>query len=377
MSYVGARPAVEAPLVAILWPADYYTIEQTWGRHVSGSKRLPGKRMSTIQRLGVSLWLCAPMLLISGGCRSLPESGVESFASATSTLRSTLSAAGSTAAQDVADIHDGTAASQDAARALAAELTGEWASRLKVLEAMDRYAASLSALVESGRSGQENASNFINSLQGLAAAVEVAVPPSAALSAALEIAQRAYGRIAEHLAAGQIHEAVERADPAVSALAGLISQDLIALRSIAAEKRRTALTQLRARSPFIPQLNSLKRARAAALEKVLSDDATPASSERLRQLNEAHAAITTDADYIAFAAQEAQIERVFQARADLLEQAAATLDAWAAAHHELALGLRQKRAPSLNELSRLAADLHQIYADYRKSRSAAARGSAP
>ena len=337
--------------------------------------------MSYIQHARGPAWLYVLLtgfVLAGAGCRALPGASVQSFGGATSTLRTTVSAAGNTAVQDIAEIHDGTPPSQQAAAALSAELKKEWSSRLKMLEAMDRYAASLTALVESGEAGQENAGNFIDSIKGLAAAVEVAVPPSAALTAALQLAERAYGRIAAHLAARQIHEAVEKADPAVAALAALIAEDLFALRSIAVERRRTALTQMRARSPLVPQFNSMKRARERALSDLIAaTQPAAAAGERLRQLDAAHAAMVADPEYITLIAHEAETDRLFRAQADLLDQAAATVAAWAATHHDLALALRQKRTPSLHELTRMAADLYDIYKDYRRARGAAASGSRP
>lgn len=45
----------------------------------------------------------------------------------------------------------------------------------------------------------------------------------------------------------------------------------------------------------------------------------------------------------------------------MLGQARLLLHAWAGAHHQMLLAVREKRQPSLQELTQVAADLQEVY----------------
>jgi hypothetical protein len=266
-------------------------------------------------------------------------------------------------------LHDDTAQATAAAAALSKDLEAQWAKRIAVMQALGRYASALASLVDAGGKGSENILAFADALKGLAGAAGVVAPQGAAVEAALQLAERAYQEIARGLAANQLYQIVEKADPAITGLAAIISEDLSNLRSVALEKRRTALTQL-ARNDLVAQLSSFRVARAQAAQKAL-DPQHPDSAalDQLKRLNDAYAMIGQDPEYVQLENNRADVERLFHAQTELLDQAAATLLAWGAAHHELVLGLREKHAPSLDELSRFTTDLYSIYINYRKARS--------
>jgi hypothetical protein len=319
----------------------------------------------------VLLTLAALALL--AGCRTLPDAGVHAFADSTATLQATLATAGQAAVQDVADLHGDSADSQKTAATLAADLKGQWDRRNRALAALNRYAVSLAGLVDAGKTGQANATTFVDALRALVDTAGVAAPQdAAAVDAVLKGAEVVYGHVARSIAAGEIRRAVEQADPIVAAVADLIAQDLQSLRGIAVASGRTVLTNLKTDSDIGPTFQTYRRKREELTKRALGIDHPEEAADQLTKLTATMAALRNDPDYRDYAARVDAASRATAAQVDLLDQAALTTRAWAAAHHDLVLALRQRRPASVAELTQFTNDLYQIYRDYRAARRAAA-----
>ena len=332
-----------------------------------------GNSPSAMRRLGRVL-ICT-ILVFLAGCQTLPESGVKTFADSTSTLKTTLTTASDAAVQEVGMVFREDKPTTDPANN-SGSLQQAWSSRIKVLDAMDNYADSLSALVNAGKSGQENAAKFADSLKNLVDAangVPYAAAATPAVKAVLDGAAVVYGKIAVQIAAGKIQEAVEAADPIVSAVAELFAADLINLRSIARQSRLTAVTQLNSENDSLATMNGLTNARTVVARKAFGNPPDGASIDLLKKINDAGAALSTDPKYVAYLAQLKDINQVYARQNDLLDQASLTLGAWASGHHKIVVGLRDKTAPSLKELAEFSSDLYTIYQDYRTARSKASQ----
>ncbi len=320
---------------------------------------------------------CSPRLAVVGilllasvaGCRTLPESGVNTFATSTSTLQLAISSAGNAAVQDLATLHTDTPASKAAAQALSEDLKQQWDKRLRVMAAMNTYAASLQRLVDAGKAGQQNAAAFTGALRELVTATQMLDPAAPAIDLALNLSSRVYGEIAADIAAGRIARALAQADPIVAGTSAIIASDLLNLRSIALEKRRTALSSLQT-AQILGEFRSLNHLRdAAATAAFSSDTPTPAALDQLQKIQQMIITLSNDPAYLQYLASRDQINQLFKSQTDLLDQASLTVAAWARSHHELLLGIEQKKAPSLQQLSTFASDLYDIYKKYREARS--------
>ncbi len=319
-----------------------------------------------------ALWLAALLPLLAIGCRTLPATGVQSFSESTSLLTTTLGTAGTTAVSDVAQIYEpGNATSQTSAAELSTTLKQAWDKRIKLMTAMNRYAASLQALVDAGQSGQANAEAFRESVKGLVEAAGNASFPGAGTAGdlILNAGTRTYGEIAKAIAANQIHKAVDLADPLVESSSKLIVKDLDSLRSIAVESHALAISSVERRRIFV-EIKALNNARNAAATDAFGNppSVNTAALQRLASINEQYAQLPNNVEYQSYVRDRERAERLFATQTALLDQAMLTTQAWANGHHDLTLALREKRAPSLAELARLTQDLYTLYKNYQDAR---------
>jgi hypothetical protein len=294
----------------------------------------------------------------------------QQLAHSTAALRTTLAAAGRNAVQDVAEMHAPSDESDIRAKEDAAEWEEAWASLDKPLAALSRYAASLNALIDAGKGGEENAAAFVSSLQNLVDATGVAMP-EAATKPVLRGMELIYGEVARQIAAGEIARGLEKADPAVAACADLISQDLANLRFIAIRKHTAVAMQLRAESRIAAMLKSLAAARASAATRAFVGQRDATALDELQKLNEVAGALNTDPEYTEFRDTLRAIDIAFAAQTDLLDQGLLTLRAWGEAHHNMVLALRHDSLPSAQDLSQFTSDLYELYKEYRAGRTKA------
>jgi hypothetical protein len=235
---------------------------------------------------------------------------------------------------------------------------------------MDNYATTLAGVVEAGRAGAESARALGEAVGNLATSLNIALPGAGtAASSVTQLASDLYAIAAREWAAHVVEKRLEELDPKVQEVARILAADLGNLKNIAWASRTQALTNLSQDSEHLRRVNDLKARRAREAHEVLNAPlvATPPQlnlGERLKLLRDIDQTLeleTKTPGYMDYLSRRAELETAFADQSAVLDQAVLLLHAWAGAHHQILLAVREKRPPSLQELTQVAADLQEVY----------------
>jgi hypothetical protein len=292
------------------------------------------------------------LLALLAGCRTAPD--VDPFVDATTALHVVVTSVGSEIAAAIADAEQ------------RRQFTAAWTARTTATQAMADYASGLAEVVAAGRSGAESAARVLGQARSLVATVGVAFPGTdAATEAVGRVASTLYMRIADDRAAATVAEAIETNDPAIRELAAVLAQDLALAARLVDDLRRGARTAIMAEAgaqetggPRL--LRTLEEAAAAAREAaVRAAEPAPRAAElekatQLETLRQQELAASWHGAMTA-ALQAADARFIAQGRT--IRAAAATTQAWGAAHEQLLRAARTGSTPNFAVLVQFTRDL--------------------
>jgi hypothetical protein len=307
------------------------------------------------QRAAASIAACLAMIFVAG-CQ-LPD--LKPFATASASLAASINQGGDLAIAPLtqeAVVIDGKRIAPGAPTHPGTQLQVEWNARRKVAEAVLVYSASLAAISDASAKRKENAAALVDSVKTLAAAVPGADVGS---TAAGNLAVSLVGTFVEVKAFHDLGAAVKSADPAIQVIAGKLHQDFLSLAPLFSTPQRTRISQV------VPSLFDAEdyyatvKAKQATLRQALvkKPDDKDANAE-IARVDALVAAVEPEV-----LAKRAELARLQAALADgqaFFAAAVKSIDAWAAAHADIAKALQEKRTPNLTLLATRAEELHGL-----------------
>jgi hypothetical protein len=299
-----------------------------------------------MHRVALACALLAPVFF--SGCGSLPEVGP--FAEASAQLRSGVASSGDAVVAEVRRIEGGAKLSD--------KLAAEWAARVKMCEALVRYADSLQAITKAGGEGRQAVQSIADSATALAKAAGIVLPAAGTVAVAVDAAKFIYAQIALARAANALEDSLETVAPAVEEVAVHIARDLKSLEKILDTAAGTSRNALRTRhSGMLGFRGRVDELRSAAYSKV--GNAPPATLTReldeinklmdaTRPLNEAYEKELLD------------MEKRRNAASALIRASSDAIGQWGVAHRQLVVAVKTRspvNAQSLIDASKEIRDL--------------------
>lgn len=292
---------------------------------------------------------------VLAGCGTLPDG--RPFADASSALSASVKTSGQAVSDSLRDAGGVMPAGEAASYAqLASELDKVWAERTKATQAATAYSQAIADLIAAGSAGAETTKQVGDSLGALATAA--GIPVAAPLAGvAGDLARFLFERMAIVRASQKLEDAVELAQPAVDRIAEhLADESLNKLRPILKSAYLNSLSAIEGsygtEVDFDQQL--LKR-RKVLLEEVLKDAKKEPALRELDRLREIVAPRLKERDL-----KVEQLSAAYKTRLQLVNALANSATAWAEAHRDLASAIREKRAVTVTELQETVAEIKDL-----------------
>lgn len=307
--------------------------------------RLQTQCIGGVHRLALYILALLLAVSLSSGCTT-PD--LKPFANATADLHSSFQRA---QVDTVATVR--TAGAIQEADSLSLEL----GKRVVATQSLLSYSDALAQIADAGRSGGDQAEKLGNALNGFLGSFSVAgVIPQSFLAGFKSL----YGLVAQVRAAKSLGSAIEKADPAIQSIAGILVADLAALDAVI----RTAETPIERAIKDRPEnrevLDYRKRLEKmrAVLEKGLGEPIDPAKSAQIKDINALiegtndryqpiMSELKNSRDRISL-----QVAFVNKAKDGVLE--------WARAHGKLAQSIREGLQPDYRSLVTTIVELRAI-----------------
>ena len=291
--------------------------------------------------------VCTLILVFAGllcGCQ-LPD--VAPFVDATGQLKAAVASSGAAVEEDLRNMPGGDPQAD--------KLKAAWKVRDQAMAALLRYAQSLDAIVASGKSGSQSAAMVADSVKTLAETIGVGLPGAPAVMAAgTDVAKFIYAQIATVRAANELARALETAQPAVERIADLIRLDMLDLDAIVQAADQLTFTS---NVSDFNRFSAYRKELSKALESP-RDLTNKALRDELAELSRLMA--DSDQRYAAYQARLNAITDRLRASRQLINATGSALDAWTAAHAQLATAARQKKPVKVSALVDAAAELREL-----------------
>lgn len=248
---------------------------------------------------------------------------------------------------------------REAGKADAADkLDKHLAVRRLAMNAVLNYADSLAHITEAGQSGQKSADRVADSLGGLLGALKLA-PLS---GEALAVVTMAYAQVAQARAAGAFAEAVGQADPAIQAVATILTKDLEDLQGLMVQMRPTLTRRVMERSSANLALedyrHQLERERRLIEARLATD---PGNAGLIRQSQDITLLIGQTRDrYEPLLAEQAAVGARVDAQVALMAKTRQAVAEWAAVHADMAAAIRAGLPPNTAVLASLAVQIRKL-----------------
>lgn len=248
---------------------------------------------------------------------------------------------------------------REAGKADAADkLDKHLAVRRLAMNAVLNYADSLAHISQAGQSGQKSADRVADSLGGLLGALKLA-PLS---GEALAVVTMAYAQVAQARAAGAFAEAVGQADPAIQAVATILTKDLEDLQGLMVQMRPTLMRRVMERSSANLALedyrHQLERERRQIEARLATD---PGNAGLIRQSQDITLLIGQTRDrYEPLLAEQAGVGARVDAQVALMAKTRQALAEWAAVHADMAAAIRGGLPPNTAVLASLAVQIRKL-----------------
>jgi len=242
------------------------------------------------------------------------------------------------------------------------DLQTQWATRVKAMDAVLVYSASLQAINEASAHRKENAKALVGSVQQLAAAVP---GYGAAFNKAGDLIVQGLAVTVEVKAWHDMRRAVASADPAVQLVAKGLKQDLQSIARVFEAPLNDQITRFGAATrPVIRLEEALRQKRDVQRTAVEGDPADTARGNELTRLEGLYA--TAAADLNQMRAERAKIEEAVAQGKDFFANSVAAVDAWADAHSELMKAFEENRMPNFTLLAARAEELSELVNQFKK-----------
>lgn len=289
------------------------------------------------------------------GCGTLPDG--RPFADASSALSASVKASGQAVSDSLRDAGGVMPADEAASYAqLASDLDKVWAERIKATQAAADYSQAIADLIAAGNAGAETTKKVGDSLGALATASGIPVAaPLAGVGG--DLARFLVERIWIVRASQKLEDAVDLAQPAVDRIAEHLADESVSkLKPILEKAYRNAVSAINGSygtdADFDMQL--LKR-RKGLLEEVLKDAKKEPALRELDRTREIVAPRLKERDQ-----KVEQVSTAYKTRLQLVNALANSATAWAAAHRDLASAIREKRKVTVTELQETVTELKDL-----------------
>lgn len=344
----------------------------------------------TRPRVGVLLTLVCGMLLV--GCRT-PPPDIRPFADATSQFSGSIKLAGRAVASEIDTLTAAWPAPQRApAEDIIKKFNQQWTQRQALADALLEYSVSLTAIAEAGEQGEKSARELAGAFQRLCRAIEVAIPPAAAVEGVINLGAQLYGKFARDYAAHTLGEGMKRLQPSIDETAVVLSHSLkqleTGLDAIRAQKvhniedeeldgikvrtrRNTARALTSRRAELLTMLGEGNAARDTVRAGLLKT-ADPTKQHALQRLGALKSDITSELAAIE-ASLKAETERLAAVEARqavdrdrltteivLVSTIRGGLGDWAAAHARLAAAALEKHPLQVEDLVQTALEIRDL-----------------
>jgi hypothetical protein len=232
------------------------------------------------------------------------------------------------------------------------------AVRTQAMNAVLTYAESLAHIAAAGQSGQKSADRVADSLGGLLGTLKLA-PLS---SEAVGIVTMAYAQVAQARAAGAFSEAVDKADPAIQAVAGILAKDFKDLQDLLVQMRPVLTLRVVERSSINVALDDYRHQLERQRRKIEAGlGANPGDAGLIRQSQDITLLIEQTRDrYEPLLAEQAAIGARLDAQVALMKKTRLALSEWAAVHANMAAAVRGGLPPNTAVLASLAVQIQKL-----------------
>lgn len=284
----------------------------------------------------VSVWLA--------GCGTLPDA--TPFADATVTLASSVRASGKAITDSMTEAGSVVPGDKAGYDKLIADFDAAWSARIAAAQGAVAYSEAIAELIAAGNEGGETAGKAADSLKLLveSAGIPIAAP---AFGVAADLVRFLVQRIAIVRASQSLETAIARAQPAVDRVAEhVVNETEAQLKPILGRIYKNIASGIRGaygeEADFDTQL---RKQRQQVRKEVLKD---PTQLPRLQEIDRSQAQVAA-----ALAERDRKLDQAaaaYKTRLALLNALSSATLAWAQAHRDLAVAVREKRQVSVTEL---------------------------
>lgn len=302
----------------------------------------------------------AAFSVLLAGCPALPD--LKPFADSTAQLQQAVDTSHTFMRQELLALPYPEGVGPDSPQHPANILARSWKGRTQAMEALVDYADSLSEIAAAGGTGGENAEALATSLNGLLGALSAPTVPANYVA----VVKGLYGIVAQVRASQSFGQAVERADPAIQAIAELMSKDFADLDKILRVLPEKVTKDLKKpHADGLEYRRVLLQRRDALYRKLASD--WEGRGEEVDQLDELNAQLeATRAWYDPLAEEIDKTRARIEAERAILRSAERGFRQWAAVHAGLVRAIREHRKPSVRTLVGVALEIRALIEQLRK-----------
>ena len=283
------------------------------------------------------------------GCAG-PLPDVSPFVSASSQLRAGVASGGAATAAELRRLPGGDA--------YADQLAKEWAVRVRLCDALVRYAQSLNDITKSGTQGRESVSAVADSVTALASAASIVIPAAGAVGVGLDTARFVYAQVALVRASNSLEAALTAAAPAVDEVTAAIARDIDLLGSLLFAANTAYQKDLMQQySSVLGYRRRLERRRSDAYAK-LDTDREPGLAQELQQISTLLAA--SQDEFNVYDQQIADAVKRRNAASAVVRAAADAVNEWGTAHRALVAAVHEKRPIDVQNLVDSTRELREL-----------------
>ena len=294
------------------------------------------------------------LVLLVAGCGTLPDA--RPFADATSALSVSVKASGSAIADSLREAGSVTPSDKAVYEKHILRFEDAWSARAKAAQGAAAYSNATADLIAAGKEGGETVKRVGDSLGSLAAVsgISLAAP---AVGVAGDIARFLVDRIAIVRASQTLEEAVAQAQPAIDRIAEhLASEADRQLKPILKEAYDNTITGIKSQYDADDNVATLFREKQTALRiETLKDSKNVSQLQEFDKVSEAVFARLRERDL-----KIDQAAAAYKIRLQLINAMSTATVAWAAAHRDLAIAIKEKRKVSTAELAETVIDLKDL-----------------
>jgi hypothetical protein len=181
-------------------------------------------------------------------------------------------------------------------------------------------------------------------------------------SEAVGIVTMAYAQVAQARAAGAFSEAVDKADPAIQAVAGILAKDFKDLQDLLVQMRPVLTLRVVERSSINVALDDYRHQLERQRRKIEAGlGANPGDAGLIRQSQDITLLIEQTRDrYEPLLAEQAAIGARLDAQVALMKKTRLALSEWAAVHANMAAAVRGGLPPNTAVLASLAVQIQKL-----------------